>query len=264
MGFLKRNGTSKDQRPEGSIDTIEVIAPAEPAQGDLLDPNTVRLVKYDAAKRALAEAHSVDEVKDIMDKAKAVKIYARLKDDTELIDHATAIQKRAEIRIGELLIEMNERDERHSGHGDQKTGSQSATPKLSDMGLTKSESSRWQAEARLSPEEQEAMIEGAKRKARAKRKTSKASQEDAIEGCEAEVTSAVKKALKHIEAERRQRLRERLQRLINDLIARDRKKVRAARQQRIMARTKAKAKEQSAKPIIPVPEPVAASALDGQ
>ena len=127
MDFLKRKAANKDQRPEDTIDTIEVLPPPEVAQGDLFDPHTVRLVKYDAAKRALAEAHSVDEVKDIRDKAKAVKIYARLKDDTELIDHATAIQKRAEIRIGELLIDMDERGERHSGHGDQKTGSQAAT-----------------------------------------------------------------------------------------------------------------------------------------
>jgi hypothetical protein len=42
---------------------------------------------------------------------------------------------RAKIRAGELLAEAAERKERHSGHGDQKTGSQSATPKLKDLGI---------------------------------------------------------------------------------------------------------------------------------
>ena len=78
------------------------------------------------------------------------------------------------------------------------------------------------------------------------------------------MTRAVTKALKRIEAVRRQRLRQRLQRLISDLIARDKKEVRAAQQQRPMAKTKAKAKEHSPKPIIPTPEPVAATALDSQ
>jgi hypothetical protein len=35
--------------------------------------------------------------------------------------------------------------ERHSGRVDQKTGSQAATPKLDQLGITKMRSSRWQA-----------------------------------------------------------------------------------------------------------------------
>jgi hypothetical protein len=47
-------------------------------------------------------------------------------------------------RAGELLVESKERGERHRGRGDQKTGSQAATPKLADLGITKTQSSRWQ------------------------------------------------------------------------------------------------------------------------
>ena len=124
------------------------------------------LTRYDAARRALAEAHRVDEVKKIRDKAVAMQVYATQAKDTTLITQATDIRMRAERRAGELLIEMAERRERQkSGDADGRR-SQPSVPKLSDLGISKTQSSRWQGLARLAPEAFEGQVERASKQAR--------------------------------------------------------------------------------------------------
>ena len=50
-----------------------------------------------------------------------------------------------ERRAGELLrAKWQYGGERHEGRGIKKTGSQAATPKLADLGVTKTQSSHWQ------------------------------------------------------------------------------------------------------------------------
>lgn len=99
------------------------------------------LVRYEAARTALAEAHKVDEVKDIRDKAEAMAAYARQAKDSELIQYATEIKVRAERRCGELLARTAETGER-AARGKPAETSHAST--LSEMGLTRDESSRYQ------------------------------------------------------------------------------------------------------------------------
>lgn len=62
-----------------------------------------QLVRYEAACRALYEAKSVDEVKDLRDKASAMKAYARQARNKQLEIDAAEIRMRAERRLGELM-----------------------------------------------------------------------------------------------------------------------------------------------------------------
>ena len=120
---------------------------------------------YNTALLALAEANHVDETKDILDKAIALGEYAKHAKDPELLKYATSIRLCAERRAGEILAEMAEKGERDNGKGRNPClKSQAATPKLADLGITKSQSSRWQRLAELTPEEFEAMLDQRKNK----------------------------------------------------------------------------------------------------
>ena len=70
--------------------------------------NAPALVKYEAARQALAECSRVDECKDWSDKAAALAAYAKQANDSTLHNMALRIQQRAQRRMGELLKQIPE------------------------------------------------------------------------------------------------------------------------------------------------------------
>ncbi len=109
------------------------------------------LAKLDSARRALAEAKTLDDIVAIRDVAIAAESFAkaaRLGD--EALGHATETKLLAERKAGELLREMAVTGQRKTRGGDQ---SRRATTLLSDLGITKDQSSRWQKYAKKSDED---------------------------------------------------------------------------------------------------------------
>ena len=116
----------------------------KPAEAHLFDDprRSVQLVRYDAACRALAEAKAVDEVKDLRDKAEALRAYARQARNKALEIDAAEIRIRAERRMGTMLAEQKHNGQMHRGGRPRKTGSKSdpvseRPPTLEDIGVDK-------------------------------------------------------------------------------------------------------------------------------
>ncbi len=120
------------------------------------------LVRYDAARKALAAAHRVDEVKKIHDKAVALLAYARQAGDLTLQNQAAEIRILSERRAGQLLVDMNNTGQRRTKqNGRPKKVSSSTT--LPQLGISRDQSSKWQ---RLALEISDATFEEALDRAR--------------------------------------------------------------------------------------------------
>jgi N6-adenosine-specific RNA methylase IME4 len=109
------------------------------------------LLKLDQATKALAEASMLSEVKDIRDKAEAIRKYAAASGAGLDIQNAGAeLKLRAERKAGILIPEQ------FPHGGDRKSTSYDTS--LKEVGITYDQSSRWQQEASIPEKEFEQHI----------------------------------------------------------------------------------------------------------
>jgi len=105
------------------------------------------LIKWNNAKHAIAECKTIDEVKDIRDRAEALRQYAKQAHESlEVQNDIAEIKLRAERRAGEMLKESDKAVNQWDA------GDIMSPPKLKEIGIEKHESSRWQKIANI-PEE---------------------------------------------------------------------------------------------------------------
>jgi phage N-6-adenine-methyltransferase len=133
------------------------------------NPNTngarmTELIRYEAACRALYEAKSVDEVKDMRDKASALKAYARQAKNRQLEIDAAEIRMRAERRIGELMeyqrktVGMNRGANGSVVSGSERDPVKDDRPTLADAGIDKHLADRARKMAAVPEEKFEAAL----------------------------------------------------------------------------------------------------------
>lgn len=132
---------------------------------------SAHLVRYEAARQALAEAVAFDEVMSIMNVSEQAALYAKQANDNELVEKATEIRVRAQRKAGEMLAKSKEAghllDKAASGqlgaavkHG--KSAPTTSHITLKEIGVTKDQSAQWQQLASMSEEHFEAAVATAK------------------------------------------------------------------------------------------------------
>ncbi len=101
------------------------------------------LVKWENAKNAISECKNIDEITKIIDKSKIMQAYVKqAKESLQVQNDVAEIKLRAERKAGELLKIMN--IPKHN----EKNELQEVT-RLSDLGVEKHESYRWQQIANI-------------------------------------------------------------------------------------------------------------------
>lgn len=109
------------------------------------------LARISLAKKALAEAASLSDVLEIRDRATAMQAYANAKGADEAQQMALEIKLRAERKAGQFLKEQPRQEK-----GRPKKSNNSLH--LSDLGVTRMESSRWQKMADVPEEKFEDLV----------------------------------------------------------------------------------------------------------
>ena len=133
--YLNEFKRSKDSNRETSLMLPGMKCPRPFSKpGDMMN----QLVHFENAKRELQLATNVDEVKDLRDKAEALRLYMKQAGESLWMQNQCAeIKVRAERRAGELLKATVKPGNPQLSHD--------VTIKTLPDGISRKQSSRWQA-----------------------------------------------------------------------------------------------------------------------
>ena len=116
------------------------------------------LILWDKMKQAVVACHNIDEISNIRNQAEAYRYALRqAKESPEVIKKAEEIKLRAERRAGELLKETPMA--KGAAEKDWNKTVSNGTTALSDMGISRDQSSKWQKIASIPEEKFENYIE---------------------------------------------------------------------------------------------------------
>ena len=117
------------------------------------------LVRYDAARTAIAECVEIDEAKDLTDRAAALAAYARQADDPELELMARRIRARATRRMGEISRGLETASPGPVGDSSHRREVTSKTAVLAEAGISTSVANRAEKVADIPEEKFNAAVE---------------------------------------------------------------------------------------------------------
>lgn len=121
------------------------------------------LAKYDHACRAIAEAKTVDEAKDIRDKAVALAVYARQAKNRDLEADAVEIRMRATRRLDQLRVSQKESAGLNTGaRGTGTSVRVDEKPTLAEQGVDKNLAHQARKLGALSDGQFEQFVDGAR------------------------------------------------------------------------------------------------------
>jgi hypothetical protein len=101
-----------------------------------------RIESHDTTQ--LPQLRDIGISRDQSHQALALEVYARQAQNMEAERKAVEIRLRAERRCGQLLKDMKERGERAKTSVDVRHAQESQPATLTDLGISKTQSSRWQ------------------------------------------------------------------------------------------------------------------------
>jgi hypothetical protein len=143
--FSKSDRSGSEDPPESKSSGPEPPdSEAQRSEGDASQQQPAELIALSNIQRALATVENVEDIKQIRDKAEAVRKYiASAGLGLEVQNKASELKLRAERKAGEMLAEMK----LHGG--DRRSDESGDRLRLDDLGISKDQSSRWQLLARV-------------------------------------------------------------------------------------------------------------------